>query len=403
MAHPDFATLRRLEDLYLINLLRDPEPNRQLYIAQYTAKAAYEFAWDTEPDLLYCRGLVVDEQGNCWGRGFQKFFGIGQREGLTLEELAKKDWPHMSEKLDGSMIVLFHDPFSKRWRMITKGSWNSPQARAAKQFWDSIPYQAEAEALLPEFNSFILEYTAPDNRIVVSYPKPGLTLIGMIDNRTGEEYPYGLLDYWAHEMHIPAVPTPLTTANWTDLVVAERDNFEGHVLHWPALKLRVKVKLKSYQELHRIFTGTNRRTIWEAWSGFEALYEEREGMFIFHGDDYGYAKVNALRAKLPDELYGWFNDAIYFFRSEAERLRHEVEEAVQDLWDLCGVYDPYNRETRKQAAEYVREHLHDPVRNWALNAWQTKDWENHHVGGLYKYLEPKGNTLDNPIAAREDV
>ncbi|MGL1080507.1 RNA ligase, partial [Vibrio parahaemolyticus] len=84
----------------------------------------YDSAWD--PVTTAARGLILDlEDRRIVATPFPKFFNAGER-GEPIPDL-----PFIAtEKLDGSLIIIFHH--RGRWRTATKGAFASAQAQWAQ-------------------------------------------------------------------------------------------------------------------------------------------------------------------------------------------------------------------------------------------------------------------------------
>jgi hypothetical protein len=150
------------------------------------------------PIVQECRGLILDRDKN-WAiiaHPFHKFFN--SEEGHA----AKIDWStaRVQEKVDGSLIIMYHH--DGKWHVATSGT---PDASGAinglpmtfeKLFWETVFMEGskshywaheDPNSISPDI-TFMWELTSPYNRIVVQHPKPKLTLIGMRNRVTGEEY-----------------------------------------------------------------------------------------------------------------------------------------------------------------------------------------------------------------------
>jgi RNA ligase len=95
-----------------------------LYV--YTERCVYESAWNLA--TIAARGLIVDLTARkIVATPFPKFFNLGERDGTA------PDLPFtVTEKLDGSLIIIFHH--GGVWRTATKGAFESPQALWARDW-----------------------------------------------------------------------------------------------------------------------------------------------------------------------------------------------------------------------------------------------------------------------------
>lgn len=118
-------------------------------------------------------------------RPMQKFFNYA--EGAVKHDSAEVEVLCIHEKLDGSLISTYLH--QGELRLKTKGALESTQAKAAEAFLNS-PEQAEFKRILTTITksgcTANLEWTSPDNRIVVGYEKDELRLLNVIKNDTGK-------------------------------------------------------------------------------------------------------------------------------------------------------------------------------------------------------------------------
>ena len=154
------------------------------------------FTFDS-PEALECRGIKFNKDGSILARPFQKFFNHGER-GHELDSTR----PHtVLEKLDGSMIhsAMLNDQIVL---MTRKGITDT-----AKQAWEAV---TENHIRLFEDAAWngvtpIFEYTSPNNRIVLPYSEPKLTLIGIRNTVTGEHCDPWSMIAWQAKYGVPLV------------------------------------------------------------------------------------------------------------------------------------------------------------------------------------------------------
>lgn len=271
-----------LFDLKLLNemiakgfITRRAHPSEPLDIYNYTAAVQYDRVWNDA--TLQCRGLIVHrETGEVIARPWKKFFNYGEHD-IEL----KMDTPvRVFDKIDGSLGICYPTSDDPGWAIATRGSFESEQAlrgtemlrRAWLHRW--VPHQ--------EF-TYLFEIIYPENRIVVDYKaRSEIVLLDVLETHTGES----VVDYnWA------PIPEP-----WVDeldvntlgeaLKLTPRSNAEGIVLRF-ADGLMLKMKQEDYIALHKIVTGLNEKTVWEA------LKEHR---------------FMELLDKVPDEFTQWVKE-----------------------------------------------------------------------------------------------
>lgn len=200
------------------------------------------------PLLLECRGSKFAPDGRIIARPFHKFFNIGEKQ--QADDI---DWcagHHLTDKLDGSMI---HSAVVKgHFRFMTRKGITDIAYRVEEQFLrDYTP-------LLNDMNHAgytpIFEYTAPDNRIVIKYAEPKLTLLAARHLITGKYMYPGVLASIAAVDDIPVLDctrggpesTPAQLATVRQMVGKEGVVIrfdDGHML---------KLKADDYVMKHRV-------------------------------------------------------------------------------------------------------------------------------------------------------
>jgi len=287
----DREELSRLVEGHYISRVFSPDACLVLY--NYTAKATYDRVWT--PETRACRGLIVDAStGDVVARPFEKFSNVdeaGFPESALGALLARPGPVEITDKLDGSMIAVWH--YAGGWHCSTRGSFASTQAQAA-QAW--IVAHANLIYAHPGY-TYISEWCAPDNRVVLKYDKPELRLIG-VRMAPGYDAPYCEVAHWAHVLNLPVVPV-LADCDLEALALrrAMTTGVEGWVARWPD-GFRVKIKTEDYLRLHRLI------------SGFSAA-RVREAMLS--------ADTARYIGELPEEI-----------RSEAERIAAVLDKRVQE-------------------------------------------------------------------------
>lgn len=317
----DPAELDRMVRENYVSRVVSPDGRYILY--NYTPRATYARIW--QPETLCCRGLVVDTHGWVVCYPFDKFFNAGETEALSIEKLAEYGGPmEITEKLDGSMIAIWYD--GQRWRCTTRGSFVSTQAIAAEA-WLYRNVNFDAWPKTDEF-TFIAEWCAPDNRIVLKYDRSDLRLIGM---RIGlVDQPHAVLSAWGASLGLPVVA--LVPGDFAALVAQQgtATGVEGWVVRWSP-GFRVKVKTIEYLHLHRLITGFSAARVREALLG---------------------GALNAYMAELPEEI-----------RPDAERIVSDLNMAaatrVAALQTTYTRLAPLLSESRKAFALAVQQEPSD--------------------------------------------
>lgn len=139
------------------------------------------------PGALECRGhtFCVKDCGTAElvSLPMQKYFNWNENPFTT--NIDPNRIKHIMTKEDGSLIsVSWYDG---DLLVKSKTSFTSEQALAARQLIEQDEAFKHDLASLARIGMTInMEYTAPDNRIVLAYEKPALTVLNVRDNKTGE-------------------------------------------------------------------------------------------------------------------------------------------------------------------------------------------------------------------------
>ena len=137
---------------------------------------------------LSARGIMFDvtdkENIKISSRPMNKFFNIEQGE---VDRSNMKLVGYM-DKLDGSLISTYLH--NGELKLKTKGSIKSEQAVAAME-WLDLPENSEMKNFLKfhtEKNNLTvnMEWTSPDNQIVLFYPESSLRILNMVNNKNGK-------------------------------------------------------------------------------------------------------------------------------------------------------------------------------------------------------------------------
>ncbi len=310
MSHIDIDAHIALEAAGYLQIGR--HPTAPLLIHNYSQSAQYERHWVAE--TLMSRGLITELDGKIVARPFGKFFNLDEHIGL-MGPVPEEPF-EVFEKMDGSLGIIFH------WegvpRVATRGSFESDQAIRANQ----ILRTKYAHVSLDPTVTYLVEIIYPENRIVVDYDGlEDLVLLGMIHTATGEELALA-------DVGLPVVKRYDGVRDLGALQAIQESNKEGFVVRFKN-GLRVKVKFAEYVRLHRILTGVNARTVWEA---------------LMQGDS-----LESFLESVPDEFYKWV-------RGVEQDLRAQYK-AIEDL---CKAEFRYF-DNRKEAAEYYLQQCTHPA------------------------------------------
>lgn len=343
-----------------------------LSIYTYTRECQYGHIWT--PVTMQCRGLIVDDKtGDIVAFPFPKIFVTAMHGVHDFAPALPAESFEIFEKADGSLIIVFY--YAGRWRAASKGSFISDQATWAQSLLDGADLSGLDEGL-----TYLAEAIYPGNRIVVDYgQRSELVLLAAYRPADGtEEELADVAEHWAAVG--PVVRSwglssdvdeleKLAEANTTvDGHTAGGDEEEGYVIRF-ASGQRAKVKLSAYLTLHKLFTGTNERTIWEVLSS---------------GQD-----PATLFDTVPDEFADWARGVADGLRVEHDRVVHGAAVAYHDV--VAALPAGADRKTFALAAtksEYrsalflIHDNRTDAVSGWA-----------------WKQLKPRG---DKPYKIDEE-
>lgn len=267
----------------------------------YSESCVYDRQWN---DItMLARGIILDPGARrVVATPFPKFFNVGERAD-SIPDLPFETF----EKLDGSLIILFHH--NGEWRTATKGSLGSDQAK-----WAARWISSHGLAALDKETTYLAEAIYPENRIVVHYQHTGLTLLGAYHG-DGRELGYeDLLDLgnrlgWrvAKRHSFASVSELLALAK--TLPATE----EGFVLRF-SNGLRLKVKGDEYCRIHRLVSRLTPLAMWEA---------------MHAGDD-----LEAVRRQLPEEFWADFDSITAVLRNNIDDLLAEVKAEAEGVAHL---------------------------------------------------------------------
>lgn len=275
-----------------------------LSIFCYSAQTAYNKEWCEV--TRSARGIIWDtEERSLVALPFPKFFNLGEMPETQPEALpARRFW--VEEKIDGSLCIIYH--WRGQWRVATKGSLDSEQARYAQTHL--LPAYDLSE--VPTNLTILAEVIYPENRIVVDYGDTReLVLISARDRETGYELGPTERDELAEMMSMPVVETHLYD-NILNLPFSS--NQEGYVVRWEC-GTRVKIKSPEYIKIHRILHNLSPRRVLEALESGE---------------------MEHMRAQVPDELAGDLDDLIATLRMAVRQKIEAAQQAYAHLKHLAG-------------------------------------------------------------------
>lgn len=262
----------RLQDYVEKKLIsKRKHPLIDLYIYNYTQACSFDKLWDKNTEMS--RGLILDADGNVIARPFPKFWNVGELPKTELQNLPQYQ-PEVSEKLDGSLGILFHG--GTDISIATRGSFESDQSLWATNW---IREHRPKDKFL-EDHTYLWEILYKNNRIVLNYgDREECVLIGLVYTPTGKIMPYDKVKEEAKRLGY-SYPKKfnLSIDELQKRAEVSTDDEEGFVLFYPEENLQVKIKVKDYIRLHRLIFGVNARRIWDLLRNKQSINELLESV-----------------------------------------------------------------------------------------------------------------------------
>lgn len=350
------AELDAEEQAGFVRIQEHPEDS-ELWIANYTQHAQFEGRWNNV--TLNCRGLIFNAFGDLIARPMPKFFNYGEPRcaQIDLDEPAV-----VSDKMDGSLGIMYK--FDGKPRIATRGSFTSEQAMHATEIL-STKYASFKP--LRGF-TYLFEIIYPENRIVCDYgDQDDLVFLGAVVTDTGESYSAYFAEFLAWPGPVAEV-FPYSTMREA-LEAKPRPGKEGFVVHLLDSDVRVKIKQTDYIELHRLVTGLNARSVWQAMvdDTLDQLIEQVPDEF--HGfirgveqdicdDVYESLKiVDRAHSRILEEMHDAGEETKRDFAMRAKD--HNYSWALFKLWDGVGVVDIYSELLRRAKPK----HDYSPIKD----------------------------------------
>lgn len=232
-------------------------------------------AWT--PENVWYRSRIEDENGALVSQGFPKFWNLEQ--GPEFGRVTVKDvLAHLEQgrpivaslKLDGSLLI--RSVWKGKVILRTRGAFGyeqQPNASEMELFRDKYPRLFDPAFCRLEH--VLLEWTTPNNRIVLNYPKPDICIIGALAELKGSlvHANYHVMQHIASLLHIPVVHVfnISSPTEWEKfcLELEDRKDIEGYVLRLENEQKLVKVKTPSYITLHSLKSELSLKKVVEVW------------------------------------------------------------------------------------------------------------------------------------------
>lgn len=346
------------------HVTRKAHPELPLSIYTYTRECQYGHIWT--PVTMRCRGLIADDNtGGVVALPFPKIFVTAMHGVHDFAPALPAEPFEIFEKADGSLIIVFH--YGGQWHAASKGSFISEQSQWAQSLLDTVDLTGLDPAL-----TYLAEAIYPGNRIVVDYgERSELVLLAAYRPADGTEEPLAevaphwkpigpTVRTWGLSSDIAELETLAAASTTLDGATVGGTDEEGYVIRF-ASGLRAKVKLSAYLTLHKLFTGTNERTIWEV------LASGQDPAVLFD--------------QVPDEFADWAREIAAGLRAEHDRM---VTEATGDYEQIVKAL-PADADRKAFALEAVKSPYKSAL--FLLHDGRTEaasDW-------AWKQIKPRGD------------
>ena len=206
-----------------------------------------------DPVVQEARGIIIDMhtlEVVCWP--FRKFGNWNENYADDI------DWKtaRVQEKIDGSIIKMWWNPYEKCWWFSTNSTINADAALCNDTnmtFADIIKravnfYSIHMDQLDKEL-TYIFELVSPYNRIVIQYDTAKLYHIGARNNITGEEYTVNIGIERPREYFLYSLKDCVKF--FDEYEQKDKIDLEGFVVVDDNYN-RIKIKSPEYLTLHRM-------------------------------------------------------------------------------------------------------------------------------------------------------
>jgi RNA ligase len=245
-----------------------------------------------EPDALECRGHMfrLDSTGTMEelvSLPFEKFFNLNENP-MTMElDLSEVEFIH--DKRDGSLISTYmHEDMV---RLKSKTALESDQALDAIRFMgENFSFKTLVHEFVRLDWTVIMEYTAPDNRIVLPYQQAELKVLAARNNLTLDYADYDELYYHFKDNMVDDHSHHGEYAEDFIASIPEMKGIEGFVIGLVGGQ-RIKIKTDEYLSLHRAkdSIGSNKKLF--AVCINDATDDLRS---LFHDDEYTLNRITEM-------------------------------------------------------------------------------------------------------------
>lgn len=235
MIHPIREELEPFVEAGHIKKKRHPELPLDIYC--YSKSGMYERS-DWPYEMRLARGLVVDDNNEIVLRGMPKFFNVEQVDAYQY------DWSnvHVTEKLDGTMILISYYEDIGKFLITTKSSFQNEFTEVAHDYFLRNEILINTIRAFPSL-TYIFELIHPVSANIVDYRdrENGLYLIGHIENKLPVNF-HPVQSWWTLNPKVEEVSQNELYKGWSK----PAEEQEGYVVYFPHQGAFLKVKNPAY-------------------------------------------------------------------------------------------------------------------------------------------------------------
>lgn len=323
----------------------------------YSKNGMYEYANKTWPfEMLIARGLVLDDDSNIVMRGMPKFFNVEQVDPRDY------DWEdaRITEKMDGTMILVSHDMASGNLIVSTKGSFDNEFVDVA---WDCLDAKMIRRFANYPNLTFIFELVHKVSANIVSYAgvEKGLYYIGTMENKESSSFYPAPVEPVIPRKTVRSVPLKEIYAEWTRPAHEQ----EGYVAFFPRTNQFLKLKNPAYFHAASIREHFTYRKVYEMHmdNTLDDRYldmldtETREDALSFLHDVN--VKLRDYRARARQIAY----DAYWSSSDEAKRAKRVKEECEKQGINPSVVFAKLNNKSEAYKKS-LKKAIWTEVKEW---------------------------------------
>lgn len=294
--------------------------------------------------------MSSSDGGSAWALGDDDSDSLKDSSGLSVESLDFNAPASVTDKMDGSLGVLYMAPDGKL-AFSTKGSFHSEQAvMYTKMLRDDLSMYSAARRMMSENpgKTFLFELVGKRNVIVLSYDEDDIVLLGAVDKSSGANHPHTDFKSSWEANGLSTAEVMEANSLQEALLIPDRENREGVVVtihpRDPEKQAQIKIKQDDYVALHRIATNLNYTKVF-------AQYES--------------GTLSDLRSKCPDHLKKVIDDTVSDFEGKYARLEEEISVVLQKV--------NLNESDKKTFAMEVQAKVPAHLRKYCFNAHSGRD------------------------------